>query len=94
MATFTVPASKRSIAQNQFAFNLEEGGPSYSLPLLRYLPVGVVAELEALAQPGLADVLRLFGDTEALTAVKTLDAEQMGALMTAWQDASGVTLPN
>lgn len=89
--TFKVPESKRSIAQNQFEFELPDGG-TYSIPKAKYLTTGQVEKLSNVkGEATLIDLLDLFGDGPASIAVRTLDTEQLQALMTGWQENSGIT---
>ncbi|MDJ0338266.1 hypothetical protein [Cryobacterium sp. PH31-O1] len=90
--TFTVPASKASIRQNRFEFSIEGSAKKYSLPKMKFMPVGVIAKLQAVEAPNLLDVLNFLGTGPAATAAGTLDGEQLDVLFTAWQSESGVTL--
>lgn len=85
--TFTVPPSKRSIKQNVFEFQTEEGGKTYTVPKMKYLPVRVIAEMET---GGLKAVLAAFGDEDAVKAVGELDSEQLEYLTNAWSEASDI----
>lgn len=90
--TFEVPASKRSIKQNQFQFKVPGDRKTYSIPKAQYLSIGQVAEL---SQKGgdvqITDLLDILGQGDAHAAVRTLDQEQLVALMEAWQADSGLT---
>lgn len=91
--TFEVPDSKRSIAQNRFEFKVPGDRKKYSIPKAKYMTAG---QIEAMSTKGteltILDLLALFGPAEdaAAVAVRTLDAEQLKALMTAWQEDSKV----
>lgn len=89
---FQVPASKRSIKQNQFEFKVPGDKRTYSIPKAKYLPMGVVERMSSAEQVTLTDIIALFGDPEspAAVAVRTLDGEQITALTEAWQKDSGV----
>ncbi|QDP45032.1 tail assembly chaperone [Microbacterium phage SanaSana] len=90
--TFEVPASKRSIKQNQFQFKVPGDRKTYSIPKAKYLSIGQVEEL---SQKGgdvqVTDLLDILGQGDAREAVRTLDQEQLVALMEAWQADSGLT---
>lgn len=90
--TFEVPASKRSIKQNQFTFKVPGDRKTYSIPKAKYLSVGHV---ETLASKGtevqITDILELLGQGDARDAVRTLDQDQLMALMEAWQADSGIS---
>ncbi len=83
---FQVPESKKSIAQNRFEF--EHGGKTYSLPLLKYAPVEAAEAFEE--GRNVAAILLCCENDAARDAVRSLDGDQFGALMEAWQEASGV----
>lgn len=90
---FAVPESKRSIAQNRFFFSVPGDDREFDIPKAKYLTTG---QVEVLSQKGgdvkITDLLDLFDESEeAAKAVRTLDAEQLSALMNAWQADSGVT---
>ncbi|WNO28729.1 tail assembly chaperone [Microbacterium phage FlameThrower] len=91
--TFKVPESKRSIRQNQFEFQVPGDRKTYRIPKAKYLSIG---QVEALASKGdevqITDILEILGQGEAREAVRTLDQEQLMALMEAWQDDSGITV--
>ncbi|UGL61825.1 tail assembly chaperone [Microbacterium phage Franklin22] len=91
--TFQVPESKRSIAQNRFHVELPDG-TAFSLPKAKYLTMGQVEKLSGQATDvTLTDILDLFNDeAEAQVAIRTLDHEQLQALMEAWQADSGLTV--
>lgn len=84
--TFAVPQSKKSIKQNRFEFEIE--GTTFEVPLLKFAPV---AAAEAFEQGQEVKGLLLMCENDAARdAVRDLDGEQFGALMEAWQKASGV----
>jgi hypothetical protein len=84
---FDVPASKKSIKQNRFEFNLE--GVTHSIPLLKFAPVEAAEHFEA--GRNVAGILACCENDAARDAVRSLDGDQFGPLMDAWQKASGVT---
>ncbi len=87
---FEVPASKASHKQNVFEFKI--AGKTYSVPKTKFLPVGVIEALEA--PESSTTVLDVFGKkgTRVGEAVRSLDAEQLEALVAAWQADSDVSL--
>lgn len=89
---YQVPASKASIKQNQFRFQVPGDKRTYSLPKMQFLPVGVVSEASKLAEPTLFDFLTFFGNGPAAKAVKGLDKDQLSHLTDAWMKDSGVKL--
>jgi len=90
--SFKVPESKRSSKQNQFEFELPDGH-TYYIPKAKYMKTGDVERLSAIgAQVKITDLLEIFGEGEAAKAVRELDVEQLQALMTAWQEDSGLEL--
>lgn len=92
MARFQVPESKRSIAQNRFEFDLPDG-TECSIPKAKYMTVGQVEKMSQLdGQLKITDILELFGEMGAAEAVRSLEIEQLTALMEAWQADSGISL--
>lgn len=105
MATFEVPKSKASIRQNRFEFKMPDG-KKRSVPLLEFIKPELalkMAELEVRTSPDgeqstdpkeTSEFVRLVFDTyypeENLFGMFE-DAEQFGAWMEAWTEASGVT---
>ena len=91
---FQVPESKRSIAQNRFFFTVPGDDREFDIPKAKYLTTG---QVEVLSRKGgevkITDLLDLFDESEeAAKAVRTLDAEQLSALMSAWQSDSEVSV--
>lgn len=84
---FEVPASKKSIDQNQFEFSLD--GATYSIPLLKYAPVAAAEAFEQ--NQSVKAVVIAIDNPKAADAIRRLDGEQFSALLEAWQEASGVT---
>lgn len=85
---FKVPDSKKSIAQNRFEF--EVGDKSYTVPLLKYLPVKAAAAFER--GDNVEGILLGCDSEEARNAVLALDGEQFEVLMDEWAKASGVNV--
>lgn len=107
--TFEIPASKASIKQNQFEFKVPGEKKTRSLPLLKFLPIGlrgkladaakpIAAAQEAKREPNEEDLGKLGAlqlellDKYSPGLVDLLDNDQLGALLVAWQEASGVTV--
>lgn len=84
---FDVPASKKSIKQNRFEFTLD--GVTYSIPLLKFAPVEAAEHFES--GRNVAGILACCENDKARDVVRSLDGDQFGPLMTAWQEASGVS---
>ena len=90
---YEVPASKRSIKQNQFQFKVPGDRKTYSIPKAKYMTIGQVEALETKGgEVKLTDLLEILGQGEARDAVRSLDQEQLMALMEAWQADSGLTV--
>lgn len=85
---FSVPESKRSIAQNRFEF--EVAGTTYDIPQLKYLPVESMESFEGADPTPIRGLLAACDNDGAKNAIRKLDGEQLEALMNAWQEASGV----
>jgi hypothetical protein len=83
---FEVPASKRSIKQNQFEFSLD--GKTYSIPTLKFAPVEAAEAWEQ--GQGVKAVMLAAGNPDAEAAIRTMAGDQFEALVNAWQEASGV----
>jgi hypothetical protein len=83
---FDVPQSRKSITQNRFEFTLD--GVTHSIPLLKFAPVQAAEEFEA--GRNVAGILACCENDGARDAIRSLDGDQFGALMTAWQEASGI----
>lgn len=88
---YELPVAKRSIKQNQFPFTA--AGKSYTLPLMKLLPIGVAAKFETGKTADMLDAfVEILDGPEPRAFVEGLDTEQLEALMKAWQDASGVSV--
>lgn len=83
---FQVPPSKKSIRQNRFEFEVD--GRTYSMPLLKFLPVASAEEFER--EHNVAGVLAAVDSEEAKAVLRAMDGEQIAALIDAWQEESGV----
>lgn len=89
---FQVPESKRSFEQNRFHFDMPDG-TSVSMPKAKYLSMGQIESLAGnTGEVQLTDLLELFDEQEVAKAVRTLDHEQLQALMEAWQADSGLAV--
>lgn len=93
---FRVPDSKRSIAQNRYFFELpdKDGNVTeYDVVKAKYLSVGQIENLQKnKSELTLTDMLDLFDGEAASTAVRSLDMEQLQALLADWQEDSGLTV--
>ncbi|WMI34031.1 tail assembly chaperone [Microbacterium phage TukTuk] len=90
---YEVPASKRSIRQNQFEFKVPGDRKTYRIPKAKYLTMGQIEALqEKKDEVLLTDILEMLGQGEAREAVRTLDQEQLMDLMEAWQTDSGISV--
>jgi len=91
-AIFQLPASKKSLAQNQFRFALpwDEPGVVHSIPKLRFLKPSLAVKIESMR---LQDAVTLLLDEfEPGLLDKLEDVEQLEALVVAWAKASGITV--
>ena len=92
---FKVPKSKASNKVNQFEFDID--GTPYRVPFLRYITgetVERIAELEAGGgMQSAAAAYAIFGPagTPVGDAVRTLDREQLDALMDAFVEESKIS---
>ncbi|WNT44408.1 tail assembly chaperone [Microbacterium phage Nicky22] len=90
---YEVPASKRSIRQNQFEFKVPGDRKVYRIPKAKYLTMGQIEALQAKKDEVLlTDILEMLGQGEARDAVRSLDQEQLMDLMEAWQSDSGISV--
>lgn len=94
---YSVPKSKRSLKQNRFEFNIPGDKRVHSIPLAKYLSTGQVEEIAKRGDHvGLIDILAIFDEKDVSKgtpeAVRTLDQEQLEALMQAWQAESGIAV--
>ena len=88
---YEVPAAKRSLKQNVFEFKI--AGKTYNVPKFEHLPVSVAEIIESAPENAIGPYLDIFGSKETPVgkAIRTLDKEQLVALITAWQSDSGVS---
>jgi hypothetical protein len=87
---YAVPKSKQSIKQNRFEFTLPEDSKKvYSVPLLKFLRPALILQAESISEIAFARML--FDEYLPEAFSKIDDAEQLQALMAAWQEASGLT---
>jgi hypothetical protein len=90
---YEVPASKKSVRQNQFSFKIPGKTTTYHVPKAKFLPVGVIERMSTKSDEiSISDILGLFGDGAAADAVRTLDQDQLKFLTEAWQKDSGLTV--
>lgn len=91
---FEVPKSKASLKQNRFEFNFPGEKKTYSLPLIKFLPPWLALrfkEATDVDEQTFRDLFDVIAPGEDLFA-KFDDSEQFEAFMSAWGEASGVTL--
>lgn len=86
---FLVPASKASLKQNRFRFQLPGSETVHEVPLLKFLPPRLILSSEEMSEVAFAQVLFTEFMPEAFDAFE--DAEQLQAFMAAWGEASGIT---
>lgn len=89
---YEVPAAKRSQKQNVFEFKI--GAKSFSVPKFEHLSVGVLEAVETAPTNAIGPYLSVFGEKDSAVgkAIRTLDKDQITALIQAWQADSGVTV--
>lgn len=89
-AIFKLPASKASLAQNQFRFQLPDEEQVRSIPKLQYLKPSLAVQIESM--PIQEAVVQLFTiyETDLLDRLEGLD--QLESLTEAWAAASGISL--
>lgn len=89
---YEVPAAKRSLKQNLFEFKI--GTKTFSVPKFEHLSVGVLELVETAPENAIGPYLSIFGapDSPIGKAIRTLDKDQITALIGAWQADSGVTV--
>lgn len=90
---YSVPESKRSLAQNQFEYQVPGDDTVYRIIKAKFLTAGQIEKLSDKDNISFVDILDLFSTDEAAgAAVRTLDTEQLQDLMHAWQTDSGIQL--
>jgi hypothetical protein len=89
---YEVPAAKRSLKQNLFEFKV--GSKSFSVPKFEHLAVGVLEAIENAPDNAIGPYLSVFGEADSPIgkAIRTLDKDQLTALVQAWQADSGVAV--
>jgi len=83
---FTVPASKKSIKQNRFEFEVD--GEKYDIPYLKFAPVASIEAFEN--ERNVTGFVLMCDSDEAKAAIRSMDGEQLEAFMEAYQKESGV----
>jgi hypothetical protein len=87
--TFSVPQSKKSLKQNRFEFAGVDG-EKHELPLLKFVSAG---SAEAMEMGQNVHGLMLAADTDRTRdMLRSLDGDQLEALMEAWGKASGISM--
>lgn len=89
-AVYRLPASKKSLKQNQFEFQLVEDGPILSMPKLKFIRPKLAVEIEEL--PLQQAVLRLFEEFHPGLIDQFEDSEQFEDFTRNWALASGIDL--
>jgi hypothetical protein len=84
---FVVPDSRKSESDNRFEFTVH--GATYTVPLLKYLPVSAAAAFER--GDNVEGILGGCDNDDAREAVLAFDGEQFEAFLAAWSEASGVS---
>jgi hypothetical protein len=90
-AVYRLPASKKSLKQNQFEFQLVEDGPIYSIPKLKFVKPSLAVQIEDL--PLQVAVVRLFDEFHPGLFESFEDADQLEGFTRAWATASGINIP-
>jgi len=89
-AIFRLPASKASLAQNQFRFQLPGEDRVRSIPKLKFLKPSLAVKIETM--PIQAAVVELFTVYEPDLLDKFEGIDQLEVFAEAWATASGITL--
>ncbi|ALY08800.1 tail assembly chaperone [Arthrobacter phage Nancia] len=89
-AVYRVPASKASLHQNQFRFQLPGEDHIRSIPKLKYLKPKIAVQVEGM--PVQQALQLLFSLYEPGLIDEFDDMEQLEGVIKAWADASGVSL--
>lgn len=90
-AVYRLPASKKSLKQNQFEFLLPDDDTLYSIPKLKYLKPSLAVKIEDL--PLQEAVILLFEEFHPGLFERFEDSEQFEHFTRAWALASGINLP-
>lgn len=89
-AVFMVPASKASLHQNQFRFQLPDEDRVRSIPKLKFLKPSLAVKIEAMGvQEAVIELFTIY-EPDLLDRFDGLD--QLEAFTEAWAAASGITL--
>lgn len=93
---FKVPDRDPKSRSNRFFFKVPRQRfrrSTYSLPLLRYVPLDVMAEARKVEGPlQLQRVVELLGDKRLVKAIGGLNQPEVAELSAAWMEASGIDL--
>src|SRR4029453_6580044 len=89
-AIFRVPASKASLHQNQFRFQLPGEDKIRSIPKLKFLKPSIAVQVEGM--PVQQALQLLFSLYEPGLIDEFDDMEQLEGVIQAWANASGVSL--
>ena len=89
-AIFRVPASRASLNQNRFQFQLPNEEQIRSLPKLKFLKPSIAVRIEEMPLQQAVIVLFETYDPTVLDAIE--DLEQLEAIVEAWATASGIAL--
>lgn len=89
-AIFRLPASKASLAQNQFRFQLPDEEHVRSIPKLQFLKPALAVRIEDMPiQQAVVELFTVY-ETDLLDRLEGLD--QLEPLVDAWATASGISL--
>lgn len=86
--TFQVPASKKSQKQNRFEF--EHDGKTLDVPLLKFVTAAAAEAFESGRE--VTGLILAADKPEVQTALRSMDSDQLEALMSAWGKASKITV--
>lgn len=74
-------------------FHYTHNGQGFSLPYLGRVKAGLLRKIRKLsADDQLFTLLEEMGNDEALAVIDEMDGEEFGEFLTAWHEASGVTM--
>jgi hypothetical protein len=89
-AVFKLPASKASLAQNRFRFQLPDEDHVRSIPKLKFLKPSVAVKIETMAlQEAVIELFTMY-EPDLLDRLDGLD--QLEVFTQAWAEASGIAL--
>ncbi|AZS10391.1 tail assembly chaperone [Arthrobacter phage Supakev] len=89
-AIYRVPASKASLAQNQFRFQLPNEDKIRSIPKLKYLKPKIAMQVEGMPVQQALQLLFSLYEPDLINEFD--DMEQLEGVIQAWAAASGVSL--